>query len=63
MEYRGNSHIPSSFILRISELNLKIISSKSYMKMLKVHVVVNMGMSFLHVIYACAYSKIYRFGD
>jgi DNA-directed RNA polymerase subunit E'/Rpb7 len=46
MEYRGNSHIPSSFILRISELNLKIISSRSYMKMLKVHVVVNTGTSF-----------------
>jgi DNA-directed RNA polymerase subunit E'/Rpb7 len=55
MEYRGNSHIPSSFILRISELNLKIISSRSYMKMSRVHVVVNMGTSFSQRFYrSCA---------
>jgi DNA-directed RNA polymerase subunit E'/Rpb7 len=58
MEYRGNSHIPSFFIPHTSELNLKIISSKSYMKMSKVHVVVNMGMSTLQRLnVTCAHSR------
>jgi DNA-directed RNA polymerase subunit E'/Rpb7 len=43
MGYRGNSPIPSSFILHISALSSKTISSKSYMKMSREHVVVNMG--------------------